>query len=855
MTRFGFVVAMGWRESRVARGRLLLLTAAITVGVAALVAINSFTTNLRGSVRDQAQSLLGADIALTGRGGFSARAGALIDTVAGCTGEPCASVAQLTNFSGMAYVPRTEGTRLVQVSAIQGRYPFYGKIRTEPGNAWNEFQNDRRVVVDPSLLTALNARVGDTLALGEARFEISGTVIDVPGDVGIQAAFGPRVFIPARYLDETKLLQPGSRAEYERYVKLKEGDAQAVARRLRSALAPERVTVRTVEDDRRNLDQALDQLGRYLGLVALIALLLGGLGVASAVHVFIRKKIDTIAILRCLGATSSQLFGVYLLQAAAMGLIGSLLGAGLGILLQVLLPGIFADFLPVEVGFSISWPAVFAGIGTGVLVAIIFALLPLLGVRRISPLVVLRRDYGQLPPAGRDFWRLPVYLLLAVCVVVVAALQVGNLVSGMLFALAIGSVLAVLALAAVALIRGVRRWFPHWLPYLWRQGLANLYRPANQTVTVVLALGFGAFLLSTLYLVQTNLLREFRFGASGPRPNLVLIDIQPEQRNALEAELRTAGYPAGPAVPIVPMRILSVKGKPVGKILADSAPVGEDGQPLGRWAFRREYRSTYRDTTVRSEKKILGDWWKPGAGDSTVSPISMESDVAGELGVTVGDTLVWDVQGLPVTTRVANLREVNWARFEPNFFVVFPEGPLSRAPQMFVSLTRIPDAAERGRIERLVVERFPNVSAIDLSQLQTSIETLLDKVVLVVRFMALFSLATGAVVLVGAVATSRFQRIREGVLLKTIGATRRQILQILFIEYLCLGVAGVLTALLLSGGAAWLLMKYLFESPFGLPIVPLSLLALGVVGLTVAIGLLNSTEIFRKPPLEVLRAE
>ncbi|MEO8199961.1 MAG: FtsX-like permease family protein [Gemmatimonadota bacterium] len=855
MTRFGFVLTMAWRESRVARGRLLFLTSAITIGVGALVAINSFTTNLRATVRDQAQSLLGADLAITARGGFSARASALIDTVAACSSDPCAAIASLTNFSGMAYVPRTQGTRLVQVSAIQGAYPFYGKIRTQPENAWSELQEGRRVVVDPSLLTALNAQVRDSLALGEARFEISGTLVEVPGDVGIQAAFGPRVFIPARFLKETQLLQPGSRAEYERYVKLATGDPQAVARRLRSALTAERVTVRTVEDDRRNLDQALDQLGRYLGLVALIALLLGGLGVASAVNVFIRKKIDTIAILRCLGATAKQLFGVYLLQAGAMGLVGSVAGAILGVLLQLLLPRVFAGFLPVEVGFSVSWSAVATGIGTGVLVSVVFALLPLLAVRRVSPLVVLRRDYDQVLATRRDGWRWPVYLILAACVVVVAALQVGSLLSGAFFAAAIGLVLAVLALAALTLIRSLRKWFPHRLPYLWRQGLANLYRPANQTLTVVLALGFGAFLLSTLYLVQTNLLREFRFGSSGPRPNLVLFDIQPEQRKRVEETLRRAGYPPGPAVPIVPMRILSVKGKPVSRILSDSAPIGPDGEPLGRWAFRREFRSTYRDSAVPSENKILGDWWKPGAGDTGVVPISIEVDVAGELGITVGDTMVWDVQGVPVTARVANLREVNWARFEPNFFVVFAEGPLNAAPQMFVSLTRIPDAAERGRVERLVVEQFPNVTAIDLSQLQASIEGLLDKVVLVVQFMSLFSLATGGVVLVGAVATSRFQRVREGVLLKTIGATRRQILQILLVEYFCLGLAGVLTALMLSCGAGWLLMKYLFESPFRLPIVPLGLLGLGVVSLTIVIGLLNSTEIFRRPPLEVLRTE
>jgi putative ABC transport system permease protein len=855
MTRLGFVLAMAARESRAARRRLLLLTASVTVGVAALVALNSFTANMRNAVADQAQALLGADLAVRVRTPFSDRAIRVIDSTAGCAAAPCPAVAQVTGFSAMAYVPRTEGTRLVQVTAVEGAYPFYGRIRTAPEAAWGSLQAGRHVVVDPTLLASLEARVGDTLALGETRFEITGTIVDIPGDVGVRSAFGPRIFIPGAFVGETNLLVTGSRAEYERFIRLAEGDPQAVSGRLRSALAAERATVRTVADDERDLDETLDQLGRYLGLVALVALLLGGLGVASAVHVFIKRKIETIAILRCLGATSGRLLAVYLLQAAAMGLLGSLAGAMLGVGLQMGLPRLFADFLPVDVTFRISGRAILMGVGTGLLVSGLFALMPLLGIRKISPLVVLRRDFETARGNVRDWWKVPASLVMVLAVAGLASVQVGNLLSGALFTLAIGVVLAVLALAAFLLIRALRRWFPRGLPYLLRQGLANLYRPANQTFVVMLSLGFGAFLLSTLYLVQSNLLREFRFGNAGPRPNLVLFDIQPDQREGIERILARGRHEAQPAVPIIPMRILSVKGRPVSQILADSAPAGEDGQPLGRWAFRREYRSTYRDSIVSSEKMLLGDWWQPGQWDPEAIPISVEVEVAGELGVTVGDTMVWDVQGLPVTTRVANLREVNWARMEPNFFVVFPGGPLNDAPQMFVLLSRIPDPASRGGVQREVVELFPNVTSLDLTQIQASIENLIDKVVLVIRFMALFSLATGAIVLVGAVATSRFQRIREGVLLKTLGATRKQILQILFVEYLFLGALAVALAVLLSTGAGWLLMKYVFESEFAFPAVPLAGLALAMLVLTVTVGLLNSTEVFRKTPLEVLRAE
>ena len=855
MNRTKFVLAMAWRESRAARRRLVLLTASVTVGVAALVAINSFTDNLRTTAQSQARVLLGADIQVRGHKPFSSRAETLVDSVAGCSALPCPSVSTVISFSAMAYVPRTEGTRLVQVEGVDGTYPFYGSIRTAPREAWDRLQSGRNVIVDPSLLAALNARVGDSLALGEARFVITGTIVDIPGDVGVRTAFGPRVYVPGQYLAETGLLVAGSRYDYERYLKISAGDPQPIANGLKKQLADELLTVRTVADNQANLDRALDQLGRYLGLVALIALLLGGLGVASAVHVFIRRKLETIAILRCLGAGSGQLFLIYLLQAGGMGLIGSALGALAGIVLQLALPAVLADFLPVDVTFSVSWPAVFTGLGTGLLVSILFALLPLLGVRRVSPLVVLRRPFEEVRRAGIDFWKFPVYLVLAASVIGLAAFQVGNLVSGLAFAVGIGFILGVLALAAFLLSWSLRRWFPRWLPYLWRQGLANLYRPANQTLAVLLSLGFGTVLLSTLYLVQANLLHEFRVGASGPRANLVFFDIQPDERQPIEDQIRASGHPLEPAVPIVPMRIHSVKGRSVDAIRRDSNLVGEDGKPLDRWAFRHEFRSTYRDTSVSSEKVVLGKWWTPGHADTTVIPISVEVEVAGELGVTVGDTMVWDVQGLLLTTRIVNLRKVDWVRFEPNFFVVFPEGPLAVAPRSYVALTRVPDPAGLGRLQRQVIQRFPNVTAIDLTLIQVSLERLIARVVLVIRFMALFSLATGAVVLIGAVATSRYQRVREGVLLKTLGATRSQIAGILAVEYFALGSLAVLTALVLSGGAGWLIMKWVFDTPFAIPVGALGWLAFGVVGLTLAVGLLNSLEVLGKPPLEVLRSD
>jgi len=860
-----FVLRMAWREGRASRRRLMLLTGAIAAGVAALVAINSFTVNLTDSVSAQARALLGADLAISSRRPFTEPVQALVDSLATTD-----RAARVTSFAAMAYVPRTTGVRLVQVRALEPQYPFYGEIVTQPAGLWPRLAEGGLVLVDPTLLPALGATIGDTLSLGEATFTIAGTVDNFPGTVAIASAFGPRVYIGMPDLARTGLVQFGARVEYFSYVRLADpGQAEAVHDAYQPMIRQERSGISTVAEESEELTEALQRLGNYLGLVALVALLLGGLGVASAVHVFIRQKLDTIAVLRCLGATGPEVFAVYLLQAVAMGGLGSVIGAAIGIGVQQLLPLLFVDLLPVDVRVVPSALSILIGIGLGLWVSAIFAILPLLGIRHISPLMTLRRDYES-PRRRRDPLRIGAALLLAGSVVALAVVQVRDVMEGVVFAAGAGTVLVGLWLAALGLIRGVRRWFPTRWPYLVRQGLANLYRPANQTVTVVLSLGFGAFLLSTLFLVQHNLLREFRIeGAGGTRPNLMFFEIQPDQAAGVTEVLAQAGFPGQAPVPIVPMRIRSVKGVPVRLVSADSgvsevpgdSAAADSSSAPGRpqrsgWGMRREYRSTYRDTLTTAETLTAGRMWDTGpraAGEPV--PVSVEVSIAEELDVTIGDEIEWDVQGAVIRSRVWSVREVDWGRFETNFFVVFATGALERAPQMLVTLTRVEDPLARGLVQRRMAERFPNVTAIDLSQVQQAIEGVLDKATLAVRFMALFSLATGAIVLIGAVATSRYQRIREGVLLKTLGATRPQVLRVIVTEYLALGVLAAMTSVVLASAAGWALARWVFDQPFALPMLPLGGLAAGLVFVTVTVGLWNSAEILNRTPLEVLRTD
>jgi putative ABC transport system permease protein len=588
--------------------------------------------------------------------------------------------------------------------------------------------------------------------------------------------------------------------------------------------------------------------------------------VASAVRALMKKKMETIAVLRCLGATAGQIFGAYLLQAVALGLAGSVAGAIIGVALQWFLPRVMRGLLPVDVAFAPAPASIAMGLALGAWVAGLFSLLPLLSIRDVPALAVLRRAFEPPARGRRDWRRLAAVLVLVLSIVGLSVLQAPSPGAGIAFAASIGIALGVLWGVAVLLMKTVRLLFPTRWPYVWRQGLANLYRPANQTAMVILALGFGAFLLDTVYLVHHNLLRDLRVGGTQDRPNLALFDIQPDQREGVRALMRREGLTADTPVPIVPMRIASVKGRTAGSLLAEGTAVaegpprpGRPGQP-NRWTLRREYRSTYRDTLGSSEQVVAGSTWAPGSWKSPHPagepvPISVEAGVAKDMGIGVGDLVTWDVQGVAIPSRVASLREVEWARFEPNFFIVFPEGPLDSAPQTFLTLTRVSDPTHRARLQRTVAEAFPNVTALDLAQVQEVIEKVIARVSLAIRFMALFSLAAGVIVLLGAVAASRDQRIREGVLLKTLGATRAQVARVILAEYLSLGTMASLSALGLSLLGGWALLHFQFEAPFAVPVVPLAAFSVGVVVLTAAIGLMSARDVFARSPLEALRAE
>lgn len=840
--------ALAWKESRTARRRLLLYMSSIALGVAALVAIDSFADNLTTSVREQSRALLGGDASLTTRAGMTPAADSLVDSLRR-TGM---TIARVTQFPSMAAITSSGNTRLVQVRGVTDTYPLYGQVITKPANAFTQIRGGHAVVVDPGLLVSLNARVGDSLSLGYATFVIAGTLEQVPGDAGFVSVVGPRVFVADKWLDETRLLSFGSRASYETLLKMPAGvKATTWAAKSKPALEKLKLRVRTAAESEANVTEAINTLGDFLGLVGLVALLLGGIGVASGVHAFIRRKQETIAVLRCLGATSTQVLVVYGVQAALMGLAGAAVGAALGVAIQLALPGLVRDLVPVDVSISLSPTAIISGLAVGVWVALAFAMRPLVGVRNVSPLQVLRTqvDTSAQQPWYRDWRGLLVLVGIVGSIIALAIQRAGGWRQGLAISAAIALVLLLLLGSASLLVWAARRAMRAGWPYVVRQGVANLYRPSNQTRSVVLSLGFGAFLVSTLYLLQTALLQRFNMDAAASGGNVLFYDVQDDQGPWMDTVITRSGHTLVQRVPIITMRLAEVKGVPVKQ-----AQVAAEKLKKAPWPYTREYRSTYRDTLVKSETLMSGAWFdKAPPAPAGLTRVSIDESIAEDLMIKVGDLLTWNVQGAMVKTVVSSTRKVNFARFEPNFFVVFEPKALQDAPKQFAVIANVTGDSAIAALQRDVVRKYPNVSSLDISLITRTITNILDKVSSAIRFMAVFALVMGVPVLVSAVAATRRERLREGVLLKVLGATRVQIGRIMLSEYAVLGLLGALSGMLLGVGGAWALAKFSFKVPFAMAWAPALGIAALLLGITVLVGILTGREVFRETPMAALR--
>jgi len=839
--RFGWLLKMAWRDSRRNRSRLFLFISSIVLGIAALVAIFSLGDNVRSDIDAQAKTLVGADLVIESNKKVSSRIKPLLDSL----GDQ-RSVER--TFASMIYFTKNDGTRLVQVRALEGDYPYYGTIETTPVRASRTFRNTRQALVDKTLMLQYDAHVGDSIQIGDVTFAIAGVITKAPGRTGLSTTVAPPVYIPLKYLDSTGLIQKGSRIATSYYYKYNQpAEIDGVISDIEPRLEKEGLDYDTVAERKRNTGRAFEDFNQFLTLISFIALLLGCIGVASAIHIYIREKIASIAILRCLGVNSIQAFLIYLIQIVGIGLIGSVLGAVLGIAIQQQLPAVFEDFLPVQVTTTISWKAISQGVISGVVISLLFALLPLVSVRNISPLYTLRLSVEQI--RFRDPLKWLVYATILFFVAGFTWWQIHDWRQAIIFTLSILGAFLLLSLVALTLRWLVRRFFPASWNYLWRQAFANLYRPNNQTLILIVTIGLGAAFIGTLYFIQDILISRVTLSGSGNQPNMVLFDIQNSQKDSVAELAKNYKLPVMQQVPIVTMRVEEINHQTSSQVKSDS------GSGFRTEAYEWEFRVTYRDTLTSSEKLTAGKLYGAVKTADDVIYISMEDRYAKRIHVNIGDHIIFNVQGTLIPTVVGSFRQVDWQRVQTNFRVVFPTGVLEEAPQFHVLVTRVPSPEVSARFQQAVVKKYPNVSVIDLNLILTVLDEVLDKIGFVIRFMAGFSIITGLIVLIASVLISKFQRMQESILLRTLGASRKQILFITALEYFFLGALAAATGILLSMAASWALAKYSFKAPFNPHWLPIVVLFAAISLLTVIIGLFNSRSVLNKPPLEVLRKE
>ncbi len=839
-----FVLKMAWRDSRASRRRLLLFSLSIVLGIAALVAVGSLMDNLQRAIDEQAKGLLGADLAVQSRSALTPEAEQFLNELGG-------EQAREVMFASMIVFPTSnDQTRLVSLRALDGAYPFYGDFLTDPADAPARLAAGGRVaVLEATLMAQFGLKPGDPVRIGETTFTVAGSLLSIPGESAAIAQLSPRVYFPLSELPATGLIGPGSLVRYKSYFKFApEIDVEALVRDLRGRFRELRLGFDTVEERKRDLGRALENVYAFMSLVGFISLFLGAIGVASAIHVHVRQKIPTVAVLRCLGCSARQAFAVYLVQGLGIGICGAILGAAVGLGVQLILPSFLEGLLPFAVEFAVSWAAVGQGMVAGLIICLLFTLLPLLPVRRVSPLVAIRSSFAE-NTSGPDPARWTVYALIVGAVTVFALAQTRRWEHGVGFVVMLALSFGVLAGLAKVVAWTARRYFPKRAPYVWRQGVANLHRPNNRTVLLLLALGLGTFLIVTLALTRATLVAQIENTGGGDRPNLLFFDIQDDQIEPLTAILAAEGAPVKASAPIVTMRVRSLKGRPVEEVLRDNV------NRIPQWTLRREYRSTYRSELGASETLVAGEFIGTVPAGTEVVPVSMEKGLADDMQLALGDELEFDVQGVPVKARLTSVREVEWRRMEPNFFVVFPAGVLEGAPKFFVAATRVDDAGHSARIQRAVVRELPSVSAIDLTLILQTLDGVFAKVQLVVQIMAFFTVFTGVIVLAGAVLSGRFQRLRETVLLRTLGANRRQLVRIQLVEYAILGLLAAVVGCGLALVANWLLSAFVFETAGVFAPATLAFAVAAVMTITLLTGLLANRGVADHPPLEILRQE
>lgn len=860
-----FILNMARREMRASWHRLLFFFICIALGVGSIVSLRSLLQNARATTLREARALLTADVQMTANNKWNAETQAVIDKyrrsplTLGYT-ETIETATMLRPVGNATARPR-----LVELKAVRADFPFYGEMKLADGQRYShDLLKGQGAICPVSLMTQFNLKVGDQIKLGNLVFTIRAIIESEPGNTLNAFSAGPRVFVDYDDAFAAGVIAFGSRARFKGLFKVADGQAENLRRQLRNDLQSQpTISVRTFRDTENRLSESLRQVENYLSLIGLVILVLGGIGISSVTRVFIQQKMKTIAILKCLGGNNARVLGTYLVQVLMLGLAGSLLGLVLARLTTWALPKYYADRLPQNIEFGLTWQATVQGLLLGLLIALLFSLLPLLEIRRIKPNLVLRNESG-VNPTDKKWWRIDwrsidwlrvlTAMVVTLGLIALAGWQAGSLRIGAIFLAGLAVTALLLNLVATLLIRSLRQL--RYLPsFALRQGVNSLYRPGNQTKVILLAVGLGAFFIIAVQLLQASLLREFNFAFNSNAEDMYLIDIQKDQRDSLSSliEHQTGAKPT--LVPVMRMRIVQINNETISQgDRSQQADQPRNGQRRDRGMLDREYTVTFSHSLDGNGALVAGQFWDQRP--ATQPEISIDEVMAQNLKVGVGDVLTFDHLGNRIAARISSVRRVDWRNVRLAFFVIFRAGTLDDAPYNLVTAIKGPPQGQaRAQLQRDIVNRFPNISVIDIFDILAVVRKVVGNITAIVTFVGGFIFLSGLLILIGSIAMTKYHRLYESAILKTLGAQRRLMITITLIEYAVLGLLAGLIGSSAAVALTWAISRHGLEIPWSFtPSINLVGIAATVI-IVMLVGVLSSWDVMVKKPLGILRAE
>jgi putative ABC transport system permease protein len=852
MNSFSWQTALkiAWREARASGAKFTFVILAVAVGVGALTGVRSFSRGFERMLLKEARTLMAADLSVRV---FSLPTPSQQEVMDSLASRRVART-WITETVSMVSRAGSDDPVLVSIKAVEPeRYPFYGRLELTPQGDHRQLLGPDSVAVAEDLLIRLDAQVGDAVTVGGEDYRISAVVAVEPDRMAGSLNVGPRLMMSRAALDRTGLLQPGSRAAQRFLFRLGPGSpaVEKVRSELRAAFPDAQVADFT--QTHPLITRGLERSTIFLSLVSLIALIVGALGVATAMHSHLQQKLDTIAIMKCLGARSGQIIRIYLLQTLLLGLAG----AGLGLLfsfgVQMGFPILIQRYFTLTPEIGLDWISGLQGLLVGVLTTLLFTLPTLLSIRQVKPALIFRREMAETRQSWRERWkqsRAAAFSAIAILagIAALAAWLSESVRVGTFFVVALLVSLLFLGGVAWVLMR-VLRWFVRsalWpLPATLRHGVANLYRPGNHAEAILVSLGIGVMFTLTIFLVQRSLLVQLVQSAPPDMPNVFLINITPQERDGMLELLHAQSGIQGKVdlVPAVSARLVSVNGTPIGEIQIQG----------WRARFRRELTVTWREQVPEATRVVGGEWWD--ASQPPEDPLlSVGEEAATLLRIQPGAELAWNAAGRTFTAKVAAIHRTETVRAGSNIDFIFSPGALEGMPVLYFGSLRV-NPASVPPLQRASFRQFPSVTVINIADVLEIVQGVVDQVGLVIRFVSVFAILGGVIILASSVAGTRFRRIREVVIFKTLGATRYRLGAMFSVEFLILGAVAGLMGSLLASGFASLLLKRLFDADFRFDVLPnLACIVLSAL-LANAAGWLASFRILGQKPLEVLREE